>query len=147
MPQFARPTSTTTLGNYQDQGGGTTNIHLTIDEAAADDADYIRSPTSPTSEVYVCALSSITDPASSTGHIVRVRANKDVASGGEQIDMTVELRQGYVSEASQGTLIATLTQTNLTSTFTTYSLTLSAAQADAITNYASLFLRIVMTKV
>ena len=47
MAQFARPDADTTLGNFSDQGGGTTSIFQSIDESAASDADYIRSPTSP----------------------------------------------------------------------------------------------------
>lgn len=83
---------------------------------------------------------------SSSGHVIRARLAKD-ASGGAQIDATVQLRQGYVSEASLGTLIATLTQANVTNTFTTYSYTLSAAEADAITDYTSLFLRVLGNQV
>lgn len=146
MPQFGRPNATTTLGNYTDQAGGTTNIHLTIDEVAADDADFIRSPASPVNEVYVCALSSVSDPASSTGHIIRMRTSTDLASQ-ESLDFTQQLRQGYVSEASQGTLIASQSRTAVTSTtWTTSAYTLSAAEADAITNYGSLFFRFTVNR-
>ena len=141
MPQFARPNATTTLGSYTDQAGGVTNIHLTIDEVTADDADYIRSPASPINEAYVCSLSSVTDPVSSTGHIIRMRTSVDLASQ-ESLDFTQQLRQGYVSEASQGTLIASQSRTAVTSTtWTTSAYTLTGAEADAITNYASLFFR------
>lgn len=145
MPQYGRPSADTLIGNYQDQGGGTTNIYTTIDETSASDADYIRSPTNPANEVFVCALSSVTDPVSSSSHTIRVRAGTDQSSGGRQIDMTAQLRQGYVNEGSPGTLIATLSQTSIAAgSFTTYTATLSGAEADAITNYGSLFLRIVM---
>lgn len=146
MAQFARPNLTTTLLNYTDQGGGIVNIHLAIDEVSADDADYIRSPTSPANEVYVCTLSSVTDPALSTGHIMRMRTAVDVGSQ-ESLDFTQQLRQGYISEASQGTLIASQSRTGVTSTtWTTSTYTLSAAEADAITNYASLFFRLTSNK-
>lgn len=146
MPQFARPDGTTTLGNFQDQAGGTTNIHLTIDEAVASDADYIRSPTSPASQVYVCSLSDVTDPVSSSGHIMRMRTATDLASQ-EAIDFTQQLRQGYVSEASLGTLIASQSRTGVTSTtFTDSAYTLSAAEADSITDYTALFYRFVVNK-
>lgn len=141
MPQFARPDSTTTLGNYTDQAGGTTNIHLTIDEVAADDADFIRSPTSPVNEVYVCGLSDVTDPTSSSGHTMRMRTSVDQASQ-ESLDFTQQLRQTYVSEGSQGTLIASQTRSAVTSTtWTTSAYTLSGAEADAITDYTALFFR------
>jgi hypothetical protein len=147
MAQFARPDADTTIGNYTTQAGGTSSLFATIDEVSASDADYVRSPTDPVNEAYVCRLSDVTDPLSSTGHVLRVRAGTDQATGGNQINLTAQLRQGYVSEASQGTLIATLSQTNITAGgFTTYSVTLSGAEADAITDYTALFVRIVMNK-
>lgn len=148
MAQFARPSAdTNNVDAYTDQAGGSTNLWDTINEAVASDADYIRTVTDPTNDVIVFALTSLTDPVSSTGHTIRARAGTDQASGGNQIDLTVQLRQGYVSEVSLGTLIATLTQTNVSQgSFTTYTYTLSGAEADAITNYASLFLRIIMNK-
>ena len=146
MPQFARPNADTTLGNFTDQGGGTVNIYQAIDEAAASDADYIRSPAAPVNEVYVAALSGVVDPVSSTGHIIRMRTAADLASQ-QAIDFTQQLRQGYVNETSQGTLIASQSRTGVTSTtFTDSVYTLSGAEADAITNYASLFFRFIVNK-
>ena len=146
MPQFGRPDGTTTLGTYTDQGGGVTNIHLTIDEVVADDADYIRSVTSPINEAYVCSLSNVTDPVSSTGHIIRMRTAVDLAAQ-ESLDFTHQLRMTYVSEASQGTLIASQTRLGVTSTtWTTTTYTLSAAEADAITDYTALFFRFLINR-
>lgn len=145
MPQFGRPIADTTLGNYQDEGGGTTTIYDGIDESVASDADYIRSPTNPNTEVYVARLTSLTDPVSSSGHVLRVRAGTDQAAGGNQIDLTAQLRQGYTNEGSPGTLIATLTQANISQgSFTDYSVTLSGAEADSITDYTVLYVRIVL---
>lgn len=147
MAQFGRPSADTSIGGYTDQAGGTTSIFGTIDEVTASDADFIRSVVAPASAPYATALTSVEDPVSSSGHVVRCRMAKD-AAGGAQIDATVQLRQGYVSEASQGTLIATMTATsNISETFTTFTYTLSAAEADAISNYASLFIRIVANQV
>lgn len=147
MSQFGRPEADTLIGNYSNQAGGTSSIFQAIDESSASEADYIRSPTNPANEVYVTRLSDIVDPLSSSGHVLRVRAGTDQASGGEQINMTMQLRQGYVNESSQGTLIATATQNNITpGGWTTYSMTLSGAEADAITDYTDLYLRIVMNK-
>lgn len=146
MPQFERPDADTTLGNFSDQAGGTTNIFQAIDEAALDDADYIRSPTSPVNEVYVCRLSDATDPLLSTGHIMRMRTATDQAAQ-EVLDFTQQLRQGYVNEGSQGTLIATQSRTGVSSTaFTTSAYTLSGAEADAITDYTALFFRFIVNK-
>jgi len=141
MPQYARPDADTTIGNFQDQAGGTTNIFQAIDEASPNDADYIRSPAAPVNEVYVCRLSDVVDPVSSSGHFIRMRTAVDQAAQ-QSLDVTQQLRQGYVSEGSQGTLIASQSRTAITSTtFTDSAYTLSAAEADAITNYLDLFLR------
>ena len=142
MPQYGRPSAdTNNPGTYTDQGGGSTNIYATIDEVTLDDADYIRSPLAPASAIYVTKYSNLEDPQSSTGHVLRTRYAKD-AAGGAQIDIVVQLRQGYVSEVTQGTLIATRTFTNVGNTFTTDAYTLSGAEADAITDYTSLYLRV-----
>jgi len=146
MAQFARPDATTTLGNYTDDGGGTTNIHLKIDEVAADDGDYIRSPVSPASEVYVCRLSDVTDPASSASHVMRMRTSCD-QDAQETLDFTQQLRMGYVSEGTPGTLIASQSRNGVSSTtWTTSTYTLSGAEADAITDYTALFYRFIINK-
>jgi hypothetical protein len=147
MPQFARPDADTAVGNFTTQAGGTTNLFQQIDETSANDADFVRSPVSPVSEVYVCRLSDVVDPVSSSGHVLRMRTANDVGAGGETLDYTLQLRQGYVNEGSPGTLIATLTRSSVNSTtWTDSSLTLSGGEADAITDYTALFLRLVINK-
>jgi hypothetical protein len=147
MAQFARPDAdTNNPGSFTDQGGGSSNIFNSIDEASPSDADYIRSPTSPASAVYVCRLSDITDPASSSGHTIRMRTATDLDSQ-ESIDFTQQLRQGYVSEGTPGTLIASQSRAGVASTsWTTSAYTLSGAEADAITDYTALFFRFVVNK-
>ena len=142
MAQFGRPSADTTIGNYEDELGGTTDIFQSIDETSPSDSDFITSEFAPSSSPYVTALSTVTDPNVSTGHTVRYRARKDPSTGA-QVDLTVELRQGYVSEGSQGTLIATDSQVDLPTSFTTFSFVLSGGEADAITDYSDLFLRFV----
>lgn len=147
MAQFGRPSADTSIGTYTDQGGGTTNIFGTIDEASPSDADFIRSVVAPANAPYATKLTNLEDPLASTGHVIRCRMAKD-AAGGAQIDATVQLRQGYVSEGAPGTLIATIPSTaNISETFTTFSHTLSGAEADAITDYTSLYIRIVANQV
>lgn len=139
MAQFGRPEADITAwasGTFAD-----------IDETVANDADYVSSDTAPANDPYVTRLSDMEDPVSSTGHIVRYRYRKNSA-GGAQIDLTVQLRQGYVNEGTPGTLIATLgTHTNVSDTWTAGSYTLSGAEADAITDYTSLFVRFVANQV
>lgn len=146
MPQYARPDQDTTIGTYTDHAGGTTDIFQAIDEASANDSDFIRSVTSPSSAVYVCRLSDITDPVSSANHIMRMRTSCD-QDAQETLDFTQQLRQGYTNEGAQGTLIATQTRAAVNSTtWTTSAYTLSGAEADAITDYTALYFRFVVNK-
>jgi hypothetical protein len=146
MAQFGRPSTDTTREAWEEDDGTTASIFDQIDEVAADDGDYIRSALVPTSDVYVTKLTAVTDPLQSTGHTVRYRYGKDAASGA-QIDIIVQLRQGYVSEGTPGTLIAAQTHTNVAVFPVAGSIVLSGAEADAITNYADLFLRFVANQV
>lgn len=147
MAQFGRPSTDTVREAWEEDDGTTVDIWDQIDEVVADDLDFVRSALVPTNDVYATKLTTVTDPVQSTGHIVRFRYGKD-ASAGAQIDLTIQLRQGYVDEVTQGTLIATVaTLTNIPSGWTAGNYTLSGAEADAITNYADLFLRFVANQV
>ena len=142
MTQYARPSADTYIGNWEDQGAGTTNIYLSVDEVTPGDSDYIVSDAGPSSSPYVCALSTITDPATGAGHLPAYRYGKDQAAGA-QIDITVQLREGYVNEGTPGTLIKQWVHTDVSDTMTTASPGLSAAEADSISDYADLFYRFV----
>ena len=145
MPQFERPDNDfNNPGSYTDQSGGATDIYTTIDEATADDADFIRTATSPSAAVYVARLSNAEDPLSSSTHVLRWRYAKDGV--GAQIDITEQLRQGYVSEASLGTLITSRAFTDVSDTIVQDTYTLTAAEADSITDYNDLFLRFSITQ-
>jgi hypothetical protein len=145
MAQLASPSEDTLIGNFTDQLGGTTDIWETISEEEPSDAEYIQSPASPVDEVYVTKLSSITDPEVSTGHALRMRTSAD-QDDQEPIDFLMELREGYVNEGDQGTLIASVSRLGVDSTeWTTTSYNLSGAEADAITDYADLYLRFVVS--
>lgn len=147
MPQFARPSTDTTRDNWLTAADGITNIFQEIDESVASDVDYIKTQLTPTSDVYVTKLTAVSDPVSSANHVVRYRYRKE-STGGEQIDLVVQLRQGYTNEGAQGTLIASATHTNIPgATWTAGSITLSGPEADSITNYGDLYLRFVGNKV
>lgn len=148
MAQFGRPEADTYNGDgWTEDDGDTTNMFQEIDESVASDTDYIRSPVAPTSDVYVTRLSDMEDPVSSSNHVVRWRWGKD-AAGGATINGTVQLRQDYVNEGSPGTLIATCANAEVVpDSFTDDSYTLSGAEADAITNYTTLFIRILANQV
>ena len=142
MAQFVRP-----ISDLDNTGAWTTTpLWSKIDDSVGSgDADFVTSDGNPTSsETFTVDGSTVTDPASSIDHILRVRASEE--TGGANHDIIVELRQGYVSEASLGTLIATLTASAIANTATTYTLTLSGAQADSITDYSDLQFRIYAQK-
>ena len=139
MPQFARPIADITVTGWQEDDGTTDALWSRIDEVTADDADFDKSPTPPGTNEYEADLSTVTDPTSSTGHIMRWRRRAPV-SGGSQINLTVRLMQATTQITSQA-------DNNLPSAFTTTSYTLSAAEADSITDYADLRMEFVAAQV
>lgn len=121
--QFSRPSADVSTGTWTASSGS--DLYAMLDETAASDADYITTSGTSTCEV---ALTSLSDPASSAGHIVRYRISAD--SGG----ITVRLRQGT-------TTIATWTHATAPTSLTTYEQTLSSGEADSITDYTALKLQ------
>lgn len=121
--QYARPISDVSAGGWTASTGS--DLYAMLDETSANDSDYITSTTASTCEV---SLGYLSDPALSTGHIVRYRIS---ATGGGII---VRLRQGT-------TTIATWTHDPAPVSLTTYSQTLSSGEADSITDYSALRLQ------
>jgi len=72
--QFARPASDIAAGTWTPTTG--TDLYAMLDETPASDTDYIQSGLIPTADVCEVRLTSLTDPASSTGHVVRYRLRK-----------------------------------------------------------------------
>jgi len=125
---FARPNNDVSVGVWTP-----TPLWQQIDEVTFSDADKIDSGNNPVNETCEVGLSDVTDPAASTGHVVRYRYGKG-AAGAKQIDLTVDLVQGT-------SVLATWSHTAISSSKVTAAQTLSGAQADSITNYADLRLR------
>ena len=121
--QYARPVSDVSAGGWTASTGS--DLFAMLDETSANDSDYITTTNASTCEV---ALGSLSDPALSTGHIVRYRIS---ATGGGII---VRLREG-------STTIASWTHNPAPASPTTYAQTLSGGEADSITNYAALKLQ------
>lgn len=121
--QYARPVSDVSAGGWTASTGS--DLFAMLDEAAADDGDYITTTSASTCEV---ALGSLSDPAVSTGHIVRYQLSAD--AGG----ITVRLRQGT-------TTIATWTHAPAPASLTLYEQTLSSGEANSITDYTALRLQ------
>ena len=141
MTQFARPSTDITMSSWTDSSGGATTIWNAINEVVQDDADFIQSQLLPTSGLwYVVKLSSIGDPLTSANHVVSYAYERSSEAGGGACNLEVELRQDYVSTVSPGTSIASWTHASISTTWTSAANTLTAAQADAITAYSSMFL-------
>jgi hypothetical protein len=113
---------------------------------AGDDSDYIESVANPAGAPIGLGLSTIEDPVSSTGHIMRWRRGKN-AAGGAQINLDVELREGYIDEGTPGALVNAFADVDIPDAFATTTDTLTGGEADAIGDYGDLQVRFVATQV
>ncbi|TFG81597.1 MAG: hypothetical protein E4H19_14375, partial [Chromatiales bacterium] len=144
MAQFARPDGSVEVFNLL--GGHSVNTtgnrYQNVDETSPVDTDYVYSQNSPGGGSNVeFGLSDVTDPAVSTGHILRFRHMQidedsgghpqSANTGGTATTLAWELRQGSVPViiASGSVNPAALTTT---------SVTLSDTEADSITDYTDL---------
>lgn len=75
-------------------------------------------------------IETVTDPLSSTGHIIRAQWSKS-ASGGRQIDMTQRIRNLTTTRASS-------VETDVSNTFSIDAYPLSGAEADSVDSYSNL---------
>lgn len=148
-PQFARPSADVTDGAWAKSTGGQADMFTMIDEVEASDADYIESEVAPANSPVVLKLSNTEDPEivyedpeAPTGYTIRARMQRNAASGA-QIDAAIELRQGYISEESQGGLIYSLPVDNLVEVWQSYVSELSTEEVPLITDYSDLYVRIV----
>ena len=152
MAQYGTPNADLVDGTWLDEAASAVNLYDGLvpgtpgSIGAGDDSTYIESVAAPSSAACAFPLSNLEDPAVSTGHIMRWRRGKD-AAGGSQIDLTVQVRQGYTGEGAQGTLINSFSDTAIPDAFTTTTDTLSGAEADAITDYTDLQVRFVANQV
>jgi hypothetical protein len=131
------PASDVTDGTWTDQSGGT-SLYAAIDEALADDADYIKSTmlASGASDTCEVLLGSLTAPDVDTNHTVRYRYR---SQGAATMNLTVSLRQGASTE------IAAWTHNGVGSSFVNAAQSLTELQASNITDYSDLRLRFVAT--
>ncbi|KKK45032.1 hypothetical protein LCGC14_3166150 [marine sediment metagenome] len=128
MAQFARPDSDVTLTNFDSP------FWSNVDEVSPDDDTTSQRSGFGVAAgaLYELTLSNVTDPVSSTGHVLRVRhlSSPTLVTG----QILIELRQGA------STVIASATFDAPTS-YTTFIITLSGAEADSITDYTDLRVR------
>lgn len=123
--QLLRPTSDISAGAWTPSSGLT--LAPMLNEAVADDASFIQTTSSSTSEV---AFGTGLSPGVTTGHTIRFRA-KGIGA------LSVSLVQG-------ATVISTFTP-SMTTSYALYSWTLSGAEAATISNYSDLRLRFIST--
>ncbi|HXI18424.1 MAG TPA: hypothetical protein VNM48_18835, partial [Chloroflexota bacterium] len=132
-PQYARPSSDSTIAGWTPTPASPTTLWDKLDEAAASEADFIQSAAAPTGAAPAeVGLSSIVDPVSSIGHVLRIQAAVDAVIGGATT-LTTELRQGTAALSTPASWADVLTAAP-----TTFEHALSAVQADAITSYGTL---------
>jgi hypothetical protein len=141
MAQFLRPDNDDSIGAWTDEASGTTDIYLGIDEESAEDTELVRAEADPSTSIYITGLSSVTDPESSSDHVVRYRYQKGESGGGQPgvIDLIVTLREGTTARASQ-------THSGVAVGFLDGTFTLSGPEADAITDYSDLNLHLSANK-
>lgn len=125
------PTADNSLGNWTDEGDGTTNIYTSIDEVTPSDADYVQSEKAPSTDIYKVKMASGTDPATGDNHFVDYRYRKDDNSG--TINLTVRLVEGTTTRA-------TWNHNNISTTWVQVRQALSTAEANSITDYTNLYL-------
>jgi hypothetical protein len=130
--QILSPDADTSISDWTDQAGGATNIYLSIDEQPYSDADYVQSPSPPTSSV---ARFDLSDPASGFALGDPVVISYRFRAGTNSGTLTVSLKQGT-------TLIKSWTHTGagITTSFQTAAQTLTTTDLASITDFTNLFI-------
>ena len=161
MAQFARPNEDEVNSGGTDAWAATSgsDLYAMIDETSFSDSDYISTSDSGSTATYKVHLSSVTDPVSSSGHILRYRLKWADSSGMgvDQPDVHVKLMQDQSSGSAGAGACSqvvwskshTSSSNTLGTSFSTEVVTLSTSQADAIfgwdasnTGYSSLCFQI-----
>lgn len=132
--QFAYPSADSSLGGWTDENGGTTNIYTHINEVSANDANYVHSSGSPSSDIYKFKVDNLSDPECEGGHIISYRYFKEETG---TVNLTVRLMQGVST-------IATWTHNDI-GTVTQADQELTAEQANSITDYTNLYIELEAT--
>ena len=131
MTQTALPSSDITTDSWT-----TAPLFSKVNDSS--DLTYITGPAGATTQCEV-ALAAVTDPVGNTLHTINVRALAVGSQAGEKLTW-------YLYEGS--TLQATSAATTVDrSSITNYSYTLSAAEADALTAYTDLRIRLAQTTI
>jgi hypothetical protein len=136
----AQPYRDATIDGWTGTPAPATGVPLAADvgDLLRDDASYLESSVDPTSQVLVLKLQPMPDPQTSANHTFEYEIG--TAGGATTSSVLVELIQ-----FTANTVVASWTETNLPDGVTARTKTLSSGQADAITDYSDLALRITAT--
>ena len=129
--QFGRPIADITTAGF-----APTPLYSALNETSPDGtASEVTSTNNGGNQTVEVKLGPVTDPLSSTGHIISVYVKK---TSSRSSAMVFSLVQGTTVLASSGS-------TTLTTTYTQYDYTLSGAEANSISDYTDLRIRVVFT--
>jgi hypothetical protein len=128
--QFARPDGTVLPGGSWTAVNAPT-LHEATDEATPDDTDYMEATQATTDEL---TLTDVSDPLSGIGHTIRFRMW--TAGSGAKERVQIQLYQGT-------TQIAVTGNEQSRGAWGQFSYTLTVLEADAITDYSDLRVRVV----
>ncbi len=132
MAQLLRPDADVADGSWTPTGGPTDHYDC-IEEATPNDSEYLRdAAANSTCEI---GIESGTDPAVSTGHILHVRMRGAGTGGPERV--AIALFEGATQRAVSGNF------TNRSGSFADKSYTLTTGEADAITDYTNLTIKLI----
>lgn len=128
MAQYLRPISDWSAGDgdFLNEVGDSSPLYSSIDEAAADDEDYIYNASAE--GIAICYLSTGTDPGINTGHKIHWRGY----SSGGTVDVNITL--GYEDPIFTGSFdaIAAASPASVSDTVADYEYELTGAEAAAI---------------
>src|SRR5215211_1818372 len=127
---FLRPDADSTDGGWTNEAGSNVDLFASIDEASANDADYIQSAASPNSDV--CKIS-LGDSAFALIAPVYVRYRYKKSDAAQTMALTVRLLEGTTQRASWA-------HTDISTSFVTAEQTLTEGELAAITDFNNLFL-------
>jgi len=134
MAQYAVPDSTVTGPASWNTTPLWQQVDNGINGGTADDSTHIEDSNFGSPSTCELGLENLTDPSSSSDHILRIRL-KNAAFSSES--MTFALYQGSTQIASK-----TQSLSAFEGSFSTYSLTLSSSEADNISDYTDLRVRL-----
>ena len=127
--EYLYPDADAAIGGWTDQVGGTTNLYQAVDEATANDTDYVQSSFNPTNDIIRFRMS---DPTAGVGIPFDVSYRYGISGVGPSCTITARLKQG-------NTVIKSWAHTDGALALKTVSQSLSAGELATITNFSDLF--------